>query len=89
MTDFNAWLDNFGPHSNAEVLELHDVIFNLDSGTSYSAEEDATRGTIFVRPAGEGRTLALVSDDARRAFISLIEKRYCRGLTPRGITTPL
>ena len=78
MTDWNSWLVVNEPDGPNELLALHDaVVYGGDCG-GYVGTHDS-EGRVFIKGWG-GPQLALVSEKAIRAFLSVLEERYATGM---------
>ncbi|QJY38210.1 hypothetical protein HOO69_16720 (plasmid) [Vibrio europaeus] len=73
ITDFDAWLDMVDLEDHEEVYALHQAVSGCEHFGMYKIQEN--RGKIFVTANHIDDTLMLASEDARRYFLTVLEKR--------------
>lgn len=83
MTDFDQWLDSGNePDGYENIYSLYRTAQGESMG-DYSATTNEEKGHVYIK-GPQGQSLALVSEDAKNAFISLLRKRYMDGQDPEG-----
>jgi hypothetical protein len=69
--NFDAWLDAFGPEDEQDRDDLRDAITNRVTTGVYGIKTKG--GQLFVSRSGD-RTLAVLTDKARDAFLLALSK---------------